>query len=189
MQNAGDGQRRRYGAAAGLATAQIKGTPRRYALVSRPRQQQPHAPQGCPHSTHLRICHSDTPAPMRPTPRTTEGLTSTLTMARVLPAAARRRSLLPACDARPRRRGAACREPNWVGSAPAAAPARPAAAAGAWWPASRHRGRAAQAPGRAEQLLRGAKATPGLGAASSPLAAACIVTRPACEPLQSLLTC
>lgn len=67
-------------------------------------------------STHLRICQSETPAPMRPTPSTTEGLTSTLTIARV-PAA-----LLRLCDCccrgllllrRMRRRGAACRE-NWV---------------------------------------------------------------------------
>ena len=46
--------------------------------------------QGSPHGrppggsarAHLRICQSDTPAPMRPTPRITEGLTSTFTIAR-----------------------------------------------------------------------------------------------------------
>ena len=124
---------------------------------------------------------------MRPTPSTTEGLTSTFTMARAPLAAARRRSLLLVGAARQRRRGAVCREPSWVGSAPAAAPARPAAAADAWRPASRHWGRAVRARSRMVPLLRGAAATPGLGAASSALAAACIVPRPACTPLGEVL--
>lgn len=120
---------------------------------------------------------------MRPTPSTTEGLTSTLTMARVLPAATRRRSLLLAGAVRQRRRGAACVEPSWVGSAAAAAPARRAAAAGAERPASRHWGRAVRLPSRMLLLLWGVETAPGLGGAASALATACIAARPACTPL------
>ena len=116
---------------------------------------------------------------MRPTPSTTEGLTSTLTMARMLPAATRRRSLLLAGEVRQRRRGAACVEPSWMGSA---APGRRAAAAGAGRPASRHWGRAVRLPSRILLLLWGVETAPGLRGAASALAAACIVARPPCTP-------
>ena len=46
---------------------------------------------GC---SHLRTCHRETPAPMSPTPSMTEGLKSTLTMARVT---RRRRAARPGC--------------------------------------------------------------------------------------------